>query len=81
MVRIEHGVPIPPRSLGKSRKGKQRGRYPWAAMEVGDSFFARGATHISLASLASAWRYRNHMEQRKFSFRTLAGGVRVWRIK
>jgi len=69
MFKIEKGVPPP-------KKGASS-KYPFAAMEVNDSFFVPGATPVQLRSAASAFGRRN---DQKHSVAKEADGVRVWRI-
>ena len=68
-IGITKGLPAPHRG---------RPKYPFRDMELGDSFFAPGATVISLHGCA-----RRHRPKR-FTCRTLVEngipGVRVWRI-
>lgn len=69
-IKIEKKIPIP------SGRGPY-GKYPWSQMEIGDSFLIPGKK-VSLVSstMASAGRRLN----KKFTARTVEGGVRVWRI-
>lgn len=76
--RVEKGVPRP-KGYGS---GNRRGKYPWAQMEIGDSFAVPRSeeehqlNYISRA--ASLWGKRN---ARKFSLRSLTeNGQRVIRI-
>ncbi len=64
--KIEKGVPKP----------SGWGRYPFRAMEVGDSFFAAGVTATRLSNASSSHRY----DGRRYTARTVDGGARVWRI-
>ena len=52
-------------------------KYPWRSMELGDSFFIPDKTskHLGSAALAAGKRHG-----RKFSVRTVDGGVRIWRV-
>lgn len=68
-IKIDKGIPLPPRG------GRQR--YPWQEMEVGDSFFVEGA---SVRSLSAAAAQVGRRSGRKFSLRTVEGGVRCWRV-
>ena len=69
-ISITKGLPTPHRG---------RAKYPFRDMEVGDSFFVRGASVIGLHGCA-----RRHRPKR-FTCRTLVengvAGVRVWRIQ
>lgn len=58
----------------------ERGRYPWAEMEIGDSFFIEGASQQQLSSSAHGWSLRRGA---KIKFRTKKekNGARIWRIK
>ena len=77
---IETGVPIP--TVSKPTRVK----YPWADMEVGNSFLIEckpadaQKTRASLVASARSWAKR-HAPRRKFSVRSVDGGVRVWRTK
>lgn len=51
-------------------------KYPWAAMNIGDSFFTKAT------SMHSAVRARNLLHKdTNFIARRVDGGYRVWRIK
>jgi hypothetical protein len=65
---VEKNIPLP------SRKGNAK--YPWATMEVGDSFLCptKPANAHSLANSASK-------NGKKFTARTTADGCRVWRVE
>ena len=69
-ISITKGLPTPHRG---------RAKYPFRDMEIGDSFFARGASVIGLHGCA-----RRHRPKR-FTCRSLVengvAGVRVWRIQ
>lgn len=65
-IEIEKGISAP----------SQRGKYPFTAMEVGDSFFVPGVTTSKLVNAAQAHRSNG----RKYTTRTENGGARVWRI-
>jgi hypothetical protein len=76
MTKIEKDVPIP--SLRSTRKAK----YPFGAMEPGDSFFwetdgsREGDGRVRVAGVK--YGQRHGME---FVFRRESGGLRVWRTK
>ena len=46
-------------------------------LEPGDSVLL---AHVNLSSLAACMQYRQHRYGKRFSRRTVEGGVRVWRI-
>jgi hypothetical protein len=74
MIEIEKNIPLSPRWAHQTK-------YPFAQMEVGDSFFVR-QTEANKASVYSSIRWARD----KFGFRFTAhadndnGGVRVWRV-
>lgn len=53
--------------------------YPYNEMEVGDSFFVPGAK-ISHVTACSTYHAR-HNPGKRFTARTMEGGVRVWRVE
>jgi hypothetical protein len=66
-IKIETGIPIPTNLPGAKM------RYPWPAMQVGDSFFAPEMKSTSI----NTGKYL----PKKFSARKQeGGGVIVWRI-
>lgn len=71
---IEDGHPIPAARQNNSRRAK----YPWADLEIGQSFFVEGAALRSMSSTASHAGRRNG---KKFIARAAEGGVRVWRYE
>ena len=72
MYEIEHDIPAPP-----ARQYYRR--YPWDAMEVGDSFLVRDDQANSVRSAASK---RNQLGiGKRYISRHVEGGVRVWRVE
>lgn len=70
---IEKGIPVP-KQIGAGRKTK----YPFDLMEVGDSFLV---TDLKVKTISrSCGTYGKRLE-RKFTSRTVDGGVRVWRTE
>lgn len=77
---IEKNVPMP------ERGGAHRGRpskyhptkYPWAEMEVGDSFFSPSDGAAPATMRDSASRAGKRLG-RRFAVHLAEGGVRVWR--
>lgn len=53
-----------------ANKWKGRNAYPWDQMEVGDSFFVAGKAKPTYTRA-----------DKRFTLRTVDGGVRVWRIR
>lgn len=74
-MKIEKNIPIP---TGKATK------YPWAEMEVGDSFLFEceysNSKQTNLHCNAIGWSKRNRIES-KYVTKKVDGGVRIWRIK
>lgn len=75
MFEIQKGVPIPPRK----RKNGVDSKYPFAAMDVGDSFFVPGRKPEAFR--VSAQRFRPARFRPLASVEDGITGVRVWRIK
>lgn len=69
-IKIEKGIPIPAGSKGVHK-------YPFAQMEVGDSFFTPCE---NLPSLRVYARQVGKEKGLKFSVRQEEGGARVWRV-
>lgn len=76
--KLEKAIPIPKRQTHFPR------RYPWAEMEVGDSFFVNkkslGVDSRTLGNAGNNWAKRHELPNR-YSCRKVPGGVRVWRIE
>lgn len=73
---LETGVPLTSRA-GGGRAGTSK--YPFAQMEVGQSFLATDAKAGTLRSAIGAFM-KGH-EGYKFAVRETEEGVRVWRVK
>ena len=73
---IEKNVPLPP--------ARACTKYPFGDMEVGDSFLVactddqRRAVLTRVGVAANSHRRRHG---RRYSSRTVSGGIRVWRIE
>lgn len=74
MFKITSDIPI----YAISNKQGRPPVYPWASMEVGDSFLAEGKAIGRMSPVAHA-RAANHPGE-KYACRTVDGGVRVWRV-
>ena len=74
MYQIEAGIPIPARTTkgGAGRKPK----YPFAELQVGESFLVPGKTADKIGSTVTLARKRTG---RNFTVRNVDGGVRIWR--
>lgn len=80
MIKIDKGVPCPPATTGAPAR-----LYPWAEMEVGDSFYVeatpeRSAQQIS-GALGRTMNYQTRKTGKRFTQRRTPGGVRVWRTQ
>lgn len=65
---IERGIPVSPR--------EKRARYPFAEMEVGDSFFSSKNIDRIRSAAHAYGKYQNM----KFQTAIVDNGIRVWRI-
>lgn len=82
-IKIEKGVPIPPRS-----NGGRESKYPLSEMKKGDSFLITcdssetSKTSRRLNSAVGNYQ-KSHGEEFQFKIRTVPeeGGVRIWRTK
>lgn len=70
-VKVEKGIPLPPIERGRPVK------WPFATMEIGESFFMKGCTK---SSVATACNQKGRKFGRKFAMRAGDGGYRVWRV-
>lgn len=78
MVKIRHGVPLP----------DAYARWPFAKMQVGDSFVAgKSESHGELVTLAArirslAWKFsKRHGGRMKFPVHVVGDEVHCWRTK
>lgn len=71
MIQIDKSIPIP---------GRKREEYPWASMEIGDSFSV--STSKTGIRASAAWASRRY--ERRFISRSVTEDgvdvIRVWRI-
>ena len=74
---IEKGIPVPPPRHGTSQSNAARTKYPWADMDIGDSFLVRDKSQNAMATTAS---YHAKKLGRNFRAANVEGGVRVWRV-
>ena len=68
-VPIDKNIPLPPSKRAKSA-------YPWAEMEVGDSF----ATALAPSSASASASQAGKRLGKRFIARAEASGSRIWRI-
>jgi hypothetical protein len=81
-MEIQHNTMPPKIHSCKDVQGNKT-KYPWASMNVGDSFFVDSYSYKKQSLLiqnAKSWCDRNFPE-RKFTTRKENGGIRVYRIK
>jgi hypothetical protein len=81
MIEIENSIPIP---ATKRPGAGRRGTYPFAALEVGQSFFVPnqpGKTNRRLrTAIGGLAQYITKKTGYRFTSRTVEGGIRVWRV-
>jgi hypothetical protein len=78
MIEIENGIPIPKQTR------KRKTLYPLADLGVGQSFFVACAPERSrklTMSLGSSAKHQANKTGRRFTLRTVEGGIRVWRFE
>lgn len=76
--KIEKGLPIP-----QSPTGIKTHEYPFADMEVGDSFFVEDIgkrSSVSSAAVSFAGRQAGYGKTFRASIRRDGTGLRVWRV-
>lgn len=71
MIQIDKDVPFP------GAPTKRAPKYPWATMEVGESFLVTAPPKYFQSMVGHAGRLH---KGRKFACRSIDGGIRVWRI-
>ena len=72
MIEIDKKVPMSDNRVGR------KGKYPFAEMEVGDSFFVEDVKSSAIRNLASTTGQRLG---KRFSVRISGDGYRVWRTE
>ena len=78
MFAIEKGIPMPAES-----ERRKRTRYPFGAMEVGDSFWIPvepDRRRFVQQSVITAWRHCRVKRGWTFTSRVDGEGIRVWRV-
>ena len=73
-IKIDKNIPMP----NSGKKNVERSKYPFSRMKVGDSFFAPCKMWTISASVG---KYNKALAPKRFSARSIDGGVRVWRVK
>ena len=74
MIEIEKGIPLPSKPV--TREGGCKPKYPFQAMEVGDSFEVK-APPKSFVNIVAVYGKKLGV---KFTTRKTEGGRRVWRV-
>lgn len=73
LSRIETNIPLP---------GKYYDDVPFGELEVGHSYFLKGATKNVMAQKLFKWRLDNDRKLlKKFVIKEFEGGTRIWRRK
>jgi hypothetical protein len=72
-IKIEKGIKIPER-IGTLRHS----RYPYRQLKVGESFFVKDVKGAKLNGSIAYWQRTLNI---KLVWRTVDGGVRVWRTR
>jgi hypothetical protein len=77
MIKIDKNIPVP-----TGRTSIRPGKYPFASMAVGDSFFINGDKPSRVRNASYGWG-RHHGAKFRLSAATEDGtdGVRVWRTE
>lgn len=73
-MQIDKAIPISDAKTGRKAK------YPFNKMMVGDSVFFKGEVLNSRSKPYSAARSHADDTGKKFSGRTVDGGLRIWRV-
>lgn len=76
-IRIQKGVPMPV-VKPRGRIGTSTPKYPWALMQVGDSFVFPGKDRRTAYS--AACNATHYHQPKKFVAREYEGHMRIWRI-
>jgi hypothetical protein len=72
--KIEKNIPLSPSGSGRATL------YPFAALDVGDSFLVPNADRRTQQKLSTCGQYHARRRGLKFATRSVDGGVRVWRV-
>lgn len=72
MTKIEKGVPL--------QNHQSKKKYPFAKMQIGDSFFFEELPEVESAQNAGKGYANRHNPGFKMTRRKVEGGYRLWRI-
>jgi len=75
--KVEKGIPVPPKKSGRPKK--KVSKYPFAQMNVGDSFCAAAKDRVKIASAAVTYR-KTKKRTAKFTTRVEGKLARIWRV-
>lgn len=75
---IDINIPIPPKARSTNPRSV-RNSYPFADMNIGDSFLCTNKPQIELAAAARSWAKYHPEPHPKFVTRLTPEGVRIWR--
>ncbi len=79
-IKIDKNIPIP-----EPRNGKKKRHYPFAELEIGDSFFVEGFQWKSIGELSGSYNKYRKVTKKKFISRKVTEnnikGLRIWRTK
>ena len=77
-IKIEKGVPIPPRGRGANKTGLA---HTLRTMETGDSFYYETKSKSSESAMATVTATAARVHGKKFTTRKEGNGCRVWRVE
>lgn len=78
-IKIDKNIELPPRKTKKKHTRKRVPFYPFAKMDVGDSFFVSEKLKTQKKISAIIAYYGKKFTNKKFVYRTVPNGFRVWR--
>jgi hypothetical protein len=81
-VQIEKNIPLPPRTYNKAGRNT---RYPFPKMGIGDSFLLKLPADPKKAKakrsvISRLMIYHSRKRGTKYASRSIAEGLRVWRV-
>jgi hypothetical protein len=81
-VQIEKNIPLPPRTYNKARRNTH---YPFPKMGIGDSFLLKLPADPKKAKakrsvISCLMIYHSRKRGTKYASRSIAEGLRVWRV-
>jgi hypothetical protein len=81
-MQIEKNVPLPPRTYNKAGRDT---RYPFPKMGIGDSFLLKlpadpKKAKAKRSAISCLMIYHSRKRGTKYASRSIAEGLRVWRV-